>query len=136
MTDPIADMLTRIRNAMMARQRETVLPYSRVKMEIAKILEREGFVRAVERVEPAADAQGRAAFPQLRIELKYKENQSVLGGVKRISTPGRRVYYGYREIPKILPSLGLLIISTSQGLRTNTEAREQKLGGEVICEVF
>ncbi|MBI5037257.1 MAG: 30S ribosomal protein S8 [Candidatus Kerfeldbacteria bacterium] len=136
MTDPIADMLTRIRNALMARQQETVVPYSRTKFEIAQLIAREGFITSVDKVTPPVDDHGRVLTPVMRIALKYKERRSVISGLKRVSTPGRRVYYGYRDIPKTLPSLGVLIVSTPQGILTNREAKEKKVGGEVLCEIY
>lgn len=135
MTDPIADMLTRIRNAVMVRQRETNIPFSKLKMEVANLLKREGFITNAERVEiPVGKQEKPRQF--IKVSLKYKKTEPVVRGLKRVSTPGRRVYYGYREIPKVLPSLGLLIISTPNGLMTNTEARDKKVGGEVLCEIF
>lgn len=136
MTDPIADMLTRIRNALMVRQQETVVPYSRTKLEIAQLIAREGFITSVDKVTPPTDEHGRVLTPIMRVVLKYKERRSVITGLKRVSTPGRRVYYGYRDIPKTLPSLGVLILSTPQGILTNREAREKKVGGEVLCEIY
>lgn len=133
MTDPIADLLTRLRNAALVQKGEVLVPFSKVKFEIAKILEREGFVGAVGKTEQT-DAKGRKS-PVIDIVLKYKKQESVLRGLKRISKPGNRVYCGYQDIPKVLPSLGILIISTSKGLMTNTEARQQKVGGELICEI-
>ncbi len=135
MTDPIADMLTRIRNALMVRQSDVLIPHSKLKLEIANILKQEGFISDFERIERQIGHQ-QTAKPFIRITLKYKNQQPVVRGLQRVSTPGRRVYYGHREIPKMLPSLGLLIVSTPQGLMTNTQARQQKLGGEVLCEIF
>ena len=130
MTDPIADMLTRMRNAVLVKKAEVLLPFSKIKFAIAKILAREGFIVGTEKVEKAGEVQAK-----LRIVLKYKKGEPVLRGIKRVSTPGRRVYYSYRDIPRILPSLGMMIVSTSRGLMTNIEARKEKLGGEIICEV-
>jgi len=130
MTDPIADMLTRMRNAVLVKKTEVLLPFSKIKFAIAKILEREGFIAGAEKLEKTGEVQA-----QLRIVLKYKKGDPVLRGIKRVSTPGRRVYYSYRDIPKILPSLGMMIVSTSRGLMTNIEAKKEKLGGEIICEV-
>jgi small subunit ribosomal protein S8 len=130
MTDPIADMLTRMRNAVLVKKAEVLLPFSKIKFAIAKILAREGFIVGTEKVEKAGEVQAK-----LRIVLKYKKGEPVLRGIKRVSTPGRRVYYSYRDIPRILPSLGMMIVSTSRGLMTNIEAKKEKLGGEIICEV-
>lgn len=134
MTDPIADMLTRIRNAAMIRKQDVVIPSSNVKIEIAKILEREGFIKGWEQVKP--DAELNQVQPQIKVELKYKEKQSVIRSIARVSKPGRRVYHGYRDIHKVIPSLGIQIVSTPQGLMTNVEARTNKLGGEIICEIY
>jgi small subunit ribosomal protein S8 len=131
MTDPIADMLTRIRNAVTVKKEETLMPFSNLKLAIANILKREGFITEVEKVD-------KPDFPQadLRLVLKYKKGDSVIRGINRVSTPGRRVYYSYKDIPKVLPGLGLIIMSTSRGLLTNVEAKQAKIGGEVICEIY
>lgn len=128
MTDQISDMLTRIRNANLARHETVVVPYSKMKMAVAKILAKEGFVKNVEKLE---EKHG-----QIKIELKYKANQPVLIGLKRVSKPGLRVYNSYRQLPRIMPRLGFYIISTPQGLMTHEEAKKKKLGGEIICEVY
>ncbi|MBU0646342.1 30S ribosomal protein S8 [Patescibacteria group bacterium] len=128
-TDPISDMLTRIRNAQAVQKREVVMPYSKVKFAIAKILEKEGFVQDVRRVE-----EGK--FPALRIGLKYRDRSPVIQNLRRVSTPGQRVYTKSIELPKILSDLGIAIISTPNGLMTNKEARARHLGGEIICEIY
>jgi small subunit ribosomal protein S8 len=130
MTDPIADMLTRIRNAAMVGKAEVLLPYSRMKHSVAEILSAEGYVNAVEKV--GADKA------QLRIELKYKgdEKEPFIRSLKRVSKPGRRSYAGYRDLPRVLSDHGIAIVSTPQGVMSNKEARRRKLGGEVICEVY
>ncbi|MFJ5767090.1 MULTISPECIES: 30S ribosomal protein S8 [Lysinibacillus] len=130
MTDPIADMLTRIRNANMVRHEKLEVPASNVKKEIAEILKREGFVRDVEYVED--NKQG-----IIRIFLKYgKENERVITGLKRISKPGLRVYAKTNEVPKVLNGLGIALVSTSQGLLTDKEARAKQVGGEVLAYVW
>ncbi|MBN8237414.1 30S ribosomal protein S8 [Halobacillus kuroshimensis] len=130
MTDPIADMLTRIRNANMVRHEKLELPASNVKKEIADILKREGFVRDYEFVED--NKQG-----VLRIFLKYgQNNERVITGVKRISKPGLRVYANSEELPKVLNGLGIAVVSTSKGVLTDKEAREQAIGGEVLAYVW
>lgn len=133
MTDPIADMLTRIRNASVTKKTEISLPYSKLKFAIAKILEAEGYVLSVEKVR----AKG-GAFDELKIVLKYvpgtRESRITL--VKRISTPGRRLYAGYQELPRIAGGRGIAIISTPKGVMTNKQAQNAKLGGEIICEVY
>jgi small subunit ribosomal protein S8 len=129
-TDPIADMLTRIRNANSALQPETTMPSSKLKVEVARILASEGFLDSFRDEEAAV---GRA----LTIRLKYGEDRSrILKGLQRVSTPGRRVYKGATEIPRVKGGLGVSILSTSEGLLTDREARRRKIGGEVICEVW
>lgn len=129
-TDPIADMLTRVRNASAARHREVVLPGSRVKTEIARILVEEGFVASFEnRVDDGHD--------HLVLALKYVEGKTpVVTGLKRISKPGLRVYARKTEIPRVLGGLGVAILSTSHGIMTGQQARKLNLGGEVICYVW
>lgn len=130
MTDPVADMLTRIRNANMVRHESVELPASRVKREIAEILKREGFIRDAEYIED--NKQG-----IIRVFLKYgANNQKVLTGLKRISKPGLRVYAKASEIPRVLRGLGVAILSTSQGIMTDKEARQNKVGGEVIAYIW
>lgn len=130
MSDPIADMLTRIRNANMVRHEKLEVPASNMKKEIAEILKREGFVRDVEYIED--DKQG-----IIRIFLKYgQENERVITGLKRISKPGLRVYAKTNEIPKVLNGLGIALVSTSHGLVTDKEARAKKIGGEVVAYVW
>ncbi|MCY9546212.1 30S ribosomal protein S8 [Lysinibacillus xylanilyticus] len=130
MTDPIADMLTRIRNANMVRHEKLEVPASNVKKEIAEILKREGFVRDVEFMED--NKQG-----IIRIFLKYgKDNERVITGLKRISKPGLRVYAKTNEVPKVLNGLGIALVSTSQGLLTDKEARAKQVGGEVLAYVW
>jgi small subunit ribosomal protein S8 len=131
-TDPIADMLTRIRNASTARHRELTMPTSRVKREIARILADEGFI---ESFETRADAE--SVQDQLVLRLKYVEGRTpVVTGLKRISKPGLRVYARKTEIPRVLGGLGVAILSTSHGIMTGNDARKQNLGGEVLCYVW
>ena len=130
-TDPIADMLTRIRNASAARHKELSLPSSRVKREIARILAEEGFIEAFE------TAAATASQEQLVLRLKYVEGRTpVVTGLKRISKPGLRVYARKTEIPRVLGGLGMAILSTSHGIMTGNDARKQNLGGEVLCYVW
>jgi small subunit ribosomal protein S8 len=130
MTDPIADMLTRIRNAGLARHDRTEVPASRLKEAVAKILKSEGFIADVR------PSEGEGA-KKLTIVLKYgRDRQSAIDGVKRVSRPGRRVYVRHDRIPRVLSGLGISILSTSRGLMSDREARRQKLGGELICEVW
>ncbi len=128
MTDPIADMLTRLRNAAAVRKQEVVLPLSRVKFEIAKILEKEGYLAGVETTD--------AHHGQLKLKMRYTEDGSVIRDVQRISKPGRRVYATKAELPKVLNDHGIAVVSTSSGLMTNKEARKRGLGGEIVCEVY
>lgn len=130
MSDPIADMLTRIRNANLVRHESVELPASTIKKEIAEILKREGFIRDAEYVED--NKQG-----LIRIFLKYgPNNERVITGLKRISKPGLRVYTKANEVPRVLGGLGIAIISTSKGVVTDKEARQSKNGGEVIAYVW
>ncbi len=130
MTDPIADMLTRIRNASLARQREVVMPSSRVKREIARILTDEGFIAGWE-------TRTTDGHEEITMSLKYVEGRTpVVSGLKRISKPGLRVYARKTEIPRVLGGLGLAILSTSHGIMTGQEARKANLGGEVLCFVW
>ncbi|WP_409303771.1 30S ribosomal protein S8 [Peribacillus sp. SCS-155] len=130
MTDPIADMLTRIRNANMVRHEKLELPASKIKQDIAQILKREGFVRDVELIED--NKQG-----IIRIFLKYgANNERVITGLKRISKPGLRVYAKTGEVPRVLNGLGIAIVSTSQGVLTDKEARAKQVGGEVLAYVW
>ncbi len=130
MSDPIADMLTRIRNANTVRHETVEMPASKIKKEIAEILKREGFIRDAEYIED--NKQG-----MIRIFLKYgQNNERVITGLKRISKPGLRVYAKSNELPKVLGGLGVAIISTSKGVMTDKEARQSKSGGEVVCYVW
>ncbi len=129
-TDPIADMLTRIRNASMARHRELTLPSSRIKRDIARILVEEGFIESY-----ATSQDGVQEL--LTIHLKYVEGKTpVVSGLKRISKPGLRVYARKTEIPRVLGGLGTAILSTSHGIMTGQSARKLNLGGEVLCYVW
>ncbi|GAB2695906.1 30S ribosomal protein S8 [Paenibacillus thermoaerophilus] len=130
MSDPIADMLTRVRNANTVRHETVEIPASKIKRQIAEILKREGFIRDAEYVED--NKQG-----IIRLFLKYGPNQErVITGLKRISKPGLRVYAKSQELPRVLGGLGIAIISTSKGIMTDKEARQAKTGGEVIAYVW
>jgi len=128
MTDPISDMLTRIRNAQAVRKEDVFIPYSNLKFELAKIFTHEGFIASAEKTTDK--------FPNIKVILKYKNKQPVIQNIKRISTPGRRVYASYEKIPVVFNGLGFSIISTSQGLMTNRDARKKKVGGEIVCEIY
>lgn len=133
-TDPISDMLTRIRNAMAVKKPEVVLPYSKLKFQVALVLKKNNYVGEVEKVSAGVE---RGEFDQLKIELKYNgDSEPVISHLKRVSKPGRRVYINKDKLPYVLNNLGIAIISTPQGLMTNKEARKKGLGGEIICEVY
>ena len=130
MTDPIADMLTRIRNANVVKHETVDVPASNIKKEIVRILLEEGFVRGYDVIED--EKQG-----IIRIQLKYGQaGERVIQGIKRISKPGMRVYADKHEVPRVLNGLGISIISTSKGILTDRQARKENVGGEVICYVW
>jgi small subunit ribosomal protein S8 len=133
MTDPIADMLTRMRNAIERRHPSVDIPHSKIKESIAHILRDEGFVQGVEIVPDSKNKQFRA----IRVTLKYtEERRPVLTHLRRLSTPGRRLYTGANTIPRALGGMGLVIVSTPQGVITGSRARREKVGGELICEIW
>ncbi|MEA2064785.1 MAG: 30S ribosomal protein S8 [Patescibacteria group bacterium] len=125
MTDPIADMLTRIRNAMAVNKPDVVLPLSKIKLKIAEILEKEKYIEKFEKKDS-----------NVLIALKYKNRQPAISHLKRISKPGCRIYVNSDNLPIVLDYLGIAIISTSEGVMTNKEAWKKKIGGEVICEIY
>ena len=125
MTDPIADMLTRIRNAHMALHKEVSVPRSKIKESIASILKEEGYVENVS-----------VADREIKIALKYVGGKAVISGLKRISKPGRRMYVNAAGIPNVQNGLGICIVSTSQGVISGTHAKEKHIGGELICEIW
>lgn len=129
MTDPISDMLTRIRNASLVKKQYVDVPASKVKFAIAKILEAENYVDKVEMVEELKR-------PMIRVHLKYQDRESVISSIKRVSKPGRRVYVKTDHLPRVQSGFGIAILSTPNGLMTNKEAKKRRLGGEVICEIF
>ncbi len=132
MTDPIADMLTRIRNANTAFHDEAIMPSSKLKEAVARILEREGYIAGYE----IGDRPGKPGN-LLTVKLKYTtDRKRVISGIKRVSKPGLRDYRGCTEMPRVLGGLGIAIISTNQGLLTDREARERRVGGEVLCTVW
>lgn len=131
MSDPLADMLTRIRNAVMVHLDIVDMPYSNIKAEVARILKQEGYINEYQRVET------KSAQDTLRISLKNKNHSDkVITGIKRVSKPGRRIYARHNEIPKVLSGLGVSILSTSAGVITDHEARIRSVGGEIICQVW
>lgn len=129
MTDPIADMLTRIRNANQAKHQSVTMPASRLKLEILNVLKNEGYISEYEKVEDGKQGV-------IKVTLKYNNKERVIQGLKKISKPGLRVYAKSSELPKVLNGLGIAIISTSNGIMTDREARQKKLGGEVIAFVW
>jgi len=132
MTDPIADMLTRIRNGIQAHHDRVEMPTSKLKVEVARILKSEGFISNYKVVSEDGKPQG-----SLRVYLKYSDDgEPVIHGIERVSRPGRRVYRGKEEIPKVLGGLGLAIVSTSKGVLSGTEAARTGVGGEVLCQVW
>ena len=138
MTDPIADMLTRIRNAVHARHQRVDIPASRIKADIAKILESEGYISGFKTVDPATDANdAEVARPSIRLFLKYgPRGEQVISGIERVSRPGRRVYFGRNDVPKVMGGLGTNILTTSRGVMTGREASKAGVGGEVLCNVW
>lgn len=134
-TDPIADMLTRVRNAVLAGQSITAMPHSKVKVEIAKILKEEGYIESFE----IADGE-RPGQKMLRIKIKYigerRERQPVITGLERVSRPGRRVYTKKHDIPWVLAGIGVAILSTPKGIMTGQRARQLGVGGEILCKVW
>ncbi|MDP1629336.1 MAG: 30S ribosomal protein S8 [bacterium] len=129
-TDPIADMLTRIRNAQAVGQKTVELPFSKFKFELAKTLKKEGFIQE------ALKRGKKSSRRSLEITLKYQEDAPQISEIKRISKPGRRFYVSCKDIKPVKQGFGIMIISTPKGLMTSREAKKQKLGGEVICEVW
>lgn len=129
MTDPITDMLNQIRNAEAVGKTEVSLPYSNIKNEIANLLAKEGFVGEVKKA-----AKGNMKI--LKINLKYDNGVPALAGAKRISKPGQRIYENRHEIKKVKGGFGISVVSTSKGLMTDKEAKKQKLGGEIICQIW
>jgi small subunit ribosomal protein S8 len=131
MTDPIADMLTRLRNAVNARHPRVDIPASQFKTEIAKILEQEGYINSFRVIEQSA------APTLLRIALKYgPRGEQVISGIERVSRPGRRVYFGRDDVPRVMGGLGTSILTTSQGVMTGRDAVKAGVGGEVLCNVW
>ena len=129
LTDPLGDMLTRIRNGQRARKDSVLSPASKLRARVLDVLQREGYIRGSSE-EEMGPAKG------VRIELKYFEGQSAIKHVARVSKPGRRVYSGATELPRVMNGLGITIVSTPRGVLSDAEAREQNVGGEVLAEVF
>ena len=129
LTDPLGDMLTRIRNGQRARKDSVLSPASKLRARVLDVLQREGYIRGY-------SEEMLGAHPGLRIELKYFEGQPAIKHVARVSKPGRRVYSGSKELPIVRNGLGITIVSTPRGVLSDTEARDQNVGGEVLAEVF
>lgn len=130
MTDPVADMLTRIRNGLMAKHKQVVIPSSTLKVEIARVLSEEGFIRGY-------DVSQASPRPQLRLHLRYDEDRRpVIAGLRRVSKPGRRIFSASNEIPWVQGGLGVAVLSTPKGIMTGREARRAGVGGEVLCYVW
>ncbi|WP_374765021.1 30S ribosomal protein S8 [Yunchengibacter salinarum] len=130
MSDPISDMLTRIRNGLQARKANVSTPSSKVRERILDVLEREGFIRGYEKREIS---NNRA---ELDIQLKYHEGQPVIQTIRRVSTPGRRVYSSVKDLPRVHNGLGISVVSTPKGVLSDAEARESNVGGEILCTVL
>ncbi len=130
MTDPIADMLTRIRNAHHAKKTSLLCPFSNLKCSVLEVMKNEGFIRGYESVEV------RQGIKNIRIELKYYSNEPVIKKIRRMSTPGRRLYVQSSKIPTYYNGLGLAILSTPNGVMSDSQARQQNVGGEVLCTLF
>ena len=128
-TDPIADMCTRIRNAVSAEKEETDVPFSRLKADVAKILKKEGYIHDYK-------AEAVEGHNVLRIKLKYAKKKSAIEGIQRVSSPGKRVYSTAAEMPRVLGGMGIAIVTTSRGVMAGHEARRAKVGGEVLCKVW
>ena len=129
MTDPIADMLTRIRNAIVARHKDVEIPQSKEKLAIAGILLKEGYIKGFTKIENPVQNT-------LLVELKYVDDKNVITGLERVSKPGLRIYSGVADLPKVLNGMGIAIVSTSRGVMSDREAREQHIGGEVLAYVW
>lgn len=138
MTDPIADMLTRIRNALGAKNPEVIIPYSNIKFDIITILEKEKWIKKAETVsQKSLSAKSKTKFKHIKVTLRYDgNNQPLITNLKRLSRPGRRVYVGKDKIPFVLSGFGLAILSTSSGIMIGKEAYKKGIGGELICEIY
>jgi small subunit ribosomal protein S8 len=130
MTDPLGDMLTRIRNGQAAKKDSVLTPASRLRASVLDVLQREGYIRGYSREENTGPT------PTIRIELKYFEGQPAIQHVARVSKPGRRVYAGATELPRVKNGIGITIVSTPKGVLSDAEARTENVGGEVLCQVF
>ncbi len=130
MSDPLGDMLTRIRNAQRAKKSEVVTPASRLRENVLEVLKKEGYIAGYEK------SNVRPGIDELKIKLKYHEGASVITEIYRVSTPGRRVYSSVKDLPRVYNGLGISIISTPMGVMSDHEARKSNVGGEILCQVF
>ena len=130
MTDPIADMLTRIRNGQQARKESIQSPASKIRANVLEVLQREGYIRGYSR------GEARPGIPELKIELKYVDGEPVIREITRVSKPGRRIYSRVADLPRIYNGLGIAILSTPRGVMSDNEARAANIGGEILCRVF
>ncbi|MBC7074303.1 30S ribosomal protein S8 [Candidatus Parcubacteria bacterium] len=136
MVDVVSDMLVQIKNAQMVKKPEVLVPFSKFKFEIAKVLQKEGFVLNIEKVKRKIKKGKMKAKPFIKITLKYEDGTGAISGIKRISKPGQRIYKGYKDLKPTVKGKGVLIVSTSKGVMSHKEAKKLKVGGEVICEVW
>ena len=130
MTDPLSDLLTRIRNGQQAKRSTVTSPASKLRANVLEVLKREGFIRGF------SEREVRPGVSEIEIELKYHEGQPVIREINRVSTPGRRVYSAIKDLPHVYDGLGISILSTPRGVLSDSEARDQNVGGEVLCQVF
>ena len=130
MTDPLSDLLARIRNGQKAKKSTVTSPASKLRASVLEVLKREGFIRGF------SEREVRPGVSEIDIELKYHEGQPVIREINRISTPGRRVYSAIKDLPRVYDGLGISILSTPRGVLSDSEARDQNVGGEVLCQVF
>jgi len=130
MTDPLSDLLTRIRNGQRAKKSTVTSPASKFRANVLEVLKREGFIRGF------SEHEIRPGVSEIEIELKYHEGQPVIREINRVSTPGRRVYSAIKDLPRVYDGLGISILSTPRGVLSDSEARDQNVGGEVLCQVF
>ncbi len=130
MSDPLGDMLTRIRNGQQARKTKITSPASRLRTNVLEVLKREGFIRGF------SEQEIRTGISEIEIELKYHDGDPVIREISRVSTPGRRVYSGIKDLPRVYDGLGISILSTPRGVLSDSEARDQNVGGEILCQVF
>ncbi len=130
MTDPLGDMLTRLRNGGMAKKESVTVPASNLRLNVLEVLKREGYIRGFEKVNV------RTGIDEIKVELKYYEGEPVIKQIERVSKPGRRVYSKVKDLPKFYNGLGIYVLSTPSGVMSDHEARQANLGGEVLCKVF